>query len=70
MGDGDLVVTYDDYYGIFAGRVAWAFRLHGADARVLDGGWPTWLEENRPSTDETPDEPARPSRRGGGRACG
>ncbi len=52
VGDGDLVVTYDDYYGIFAGRVAWAFRLHGADARVLDGGWPTWLEENRPSTDE------------------
>ena len=49
VGDGDVVVTYDDYYGIFAGRVAWAFRVHGAEARVLDGGWQTWLEEGRPT---------------------
>ena len=42
IGDGDLVVTYDDYYGIFAARVAWAFRYYGAEARVLDGGWSTW----------------------------
>ena len=48
VGDGDLVVTYDDYYGIFASRVAWAFRVHGAEARVLDGGWPTWAEDDRP----------------------
>jgi thiosulfate/3-mercaptopyruvate sulfurtransferase len=52
VGDGDLVVTYDDYYGIFAARVAWAFRLYGAEARVLDGGWTTWREEGRPVTDE------------------
>jgi thiosulfate/3-mercaptopyruvate sulfurtransferase len=57
VGDGDLVVTYDDYYGIFAARVAWAFRLYGADARVLDGGWATWQEEGRPVTDE-PTEPS------------
>ena len=30
---GDLIVTYDDYYGIFAARVAWAFRFYGAEAR-------------------------------------
>jgi thiosulfate/3-mercaptopyruvate sulfurtransferase len=48
VGDGDLVVTYDDYYGIFAARVAWAFRLYGAEARVLDGGWTTWREGDRP----------------------
>lgn len=47
VGDDDLVVTYDDYYGIFAARVAWAFRLYGAQARVLDGGWTTWREEGR-----------------------
>jgi thiosulfate/3-mercaptopyruvate sulfurtransferase len=47
IGDGDLVVTYDDYYGIFAGRLAWAFRYYGAEARVLDGGWTTWHEEAR-----------------------
>ncbi len=48
VGDGDLVITYDDYYGIFAARVAWAFRYYGAEARVLDGGWTTWREERRP----------------------
>jgi thiosulfate/3-mercaptopyruvate sulfurtransferase len=48
LGDGDLVVTYDDYYGIFAARVAWALRYYGAEARVLDGGWTTWCEEGRP----------------------
>lgn len=53
IGDGDLVVTYDDYYGIFAARVAWAFRYYGAEARVLDGGWATWLEEGRPVSADT-----------------
>ena len=51
--DGDLVVTYDDYYGIFAARVAWAFRYYGAEARVLDGGWSTWQDEGRPVSDQT-----------------
>jgi thiosulfate/3-mercaptopyruvate sulfurtransferase len=51
VGDGDLVVTYDDYYGIFAARVAWAFRFYGAESRVLDGGWSTWREERRPVSD-------------------
>lgn len=52
LGTGDLVVTYDDYYGIFAARVAWAFRYFGAEARVLDGGWMTWCEEGRPVNKE------------------
>jgi thiosulfate/3-mercaptopyruvate sulfurtransferase len=52
VGDGELIVTYDDYYGIFAARVAWAFRLYGAEARVLDGGWTTWRDEGRPITDD------------------
>jgi thiosulfate/3-mercaptopyruvate sulfurtransferase len=57
VGDGDLVVTYDDYYGIFAARVVWALRLYGARACVLDGGWQTWSEERRP-TSATTDAPA------------
>ncbi len=52
ISDGDLVVTYDDYYGIFAARVAWAFRLYGAESRVLDGGWTTWQEGARPLSSE------------------
>jgi thiosulfate/3-mercaptopyruvate sulfurtransferase len=52
VGDDDLVVTYDDYYGIFAARVAWAFRYYGAECRVLDGGWTTWNEEGRPVNEE------------------
>jgi thiosulfate/3-mercaptopyruvate sulfurtransferase len=55
IGDGDVVVTYDDYYGIFAARVAWAFRYYGAESRVLDGGWLTWKEEGRPVTDAVSD---------------
>jgi thiosulfate/3-mercaptopyruvate sulfurtransferase len=48
ISERDLVVAYDDYYGIFAARTAWAFRYYGAEARVLDGGWTTWLEQGRP----------------------
>ena len=55
IGEEDLIVTYDDYYGIFAARVAWEFRYYGAESRVLDGGWRTWVEEGRP-TSAAPDE--------------
>ncbi len=54
VGDGDVVISYDDYYGIFAARIAWAFRLYGARACVLDGGWQTWLQEGRPTSAEAP----------------
>jgi thiosulfate/3-mercaptopyruvate sulfurtransferase len=57
IGADELIVTYDDYYGIFAARVAWAFRLYGAEARVLDGGWITWCEEGRPVGREQPAAP-------------
>jgi thiosulfate/3-mercaptopyruvate sulfurtransferase len=53
VSDTDLIVTYDDYYGIFAGRVAWAFRYYGAESRVLDGGWTSWAEAGRPITTGT-----------------
>jgi len=54
IGDGDLVVTYDDYYGIFAARVAWAFRYYGAEARVLDGGWRTWVDHGHACSADPP----------------
>lgn len=57
IGAGDLIVTYDDYYGIFAARVAWSFRFYGAEARVLDGGWRTWVDEGRPTTASVTERP-------------
>ncbi|HUA02904.1 MAG TPA: sulfurtransferase [Solirubrobacteraceae bacterium] len=57
IGDGGVVVTYDDYYGIFAARVAWAFRYYGAESRVLDGGWLTWKEQGHPVTDAVVEGP-------------
>ena len=60
VSEHDLIVTYDDYYGIFAARVAWAFRYHGAESRVLDGGWITWNEHGRPVSTETVEPGRRP----------
>jgi thiosulfate/3-mercaptopyruvate sulfurtransferase len=55
IGDDTLVVAYDDYKHIFAGRLAWALRYYGHDAvRVLDGGWARWTAEGRPTTREVP----------------
>jgi thiosulfate/3-mercaptopyruvate sulfurtransferase len=55
IGDGTLVVAYDDYKHIFAGRLAWALRYYGHDAvRVLDGGWSRWVSEGRPTIRELP----------------
>ena len=55
IGDDTLVVAYDDHHHMFAGRLAWALNYHGHQAvRVLDGGWPRWLAENRPTSREVP----------------
>jgi thiosulfate/3-mercaptopyruvate sulfurtransferase len=49
IADDTLVVAYDDYDHIFAGRLAWALRYYGHDAvRILDGGWGRWVAEGRP----------------------
>lgn len=58
IGDATLVVAYDDYDHIFAGRLAWALRFYGHDAvRVLDGGWSRWVAEGRTTTSEMPVRP-------------
>jgi thiosulfate/3-mercaptopyruvate sulfurtransferase len=59
IGDSTMVVAYDDYNHVFAGRFAWALRYYGHDAvRVLDGGWARWIGEARHTTAET----SRPAR--------
>jgi len=55
IGDGALVVAYDDYDHMFAGRLAWALRYYGHDAvRLLEGGYTRWIAENRPVSSDAP----------------
>ena len=55
IGDGALVVAYDDYDHMFAGRLAWALRYYGHDAvRLLEGGYARWTGENRAVTSDAP----------------
>jgi thiosulfate/3-mercaptopyruvate sulfurtransferase len=50
IGAGTQVVVYDGRGGIIAGRLWWMLRWLGHDAvAVLDGGWPQWVKEGRPS---------------------
>jgi len=55
IGDATLVIAYDDYDHMFAGRLAWALRYHGHDAvRLLEGGYTRWIAENRPVSSDSP----------------
>ena len=60
------VVVYDDWGGRAAARAWWLLRYHGHDdVRVLDGGWPAWLDaggvsEEGPVTHEPGDFVAEP----------
>ncbi len=57
IGDGSRVICYDTAGLFSAARVWWMFRVMGHDdVAVLNGGFPKWLEEGRP----TDDGPARP----------
>lgn len=55
VGDGHQVVVYDGSGLFSAARVWWLFRLMGkTDVAVLDGGFPKWKAENRPTEDLPP----------------
>lgn len=55
INEGDLVVLYDDYHHMQAGRMWWAMRLWGFEhVRVLNGGWRNWSARNMPASKETP----------------
>lgn len=60
LGDGHRIVVYDGA-GIFsAPRVWWMFRAMGhEDVFVLDGGFPKWRAEGRPTDDMEPVHRAR-----------
>ncbi|HEX5193888.1 MAG TPA: sulfurtransferase [Solirubrobacteraceae bacterium] len=54
IGDGDIVVAYDDAGGVLAARLVWMLRALGHDAAVLDAGLGPF-----PETGAGPPLPAR-----------
>lgn len=55
VGDGHQVVVYDGAGLLSAARVWWLFKLMGQEnVAVLDGGFPKWLAEDRPTEDLPP----------------
>lgn len=59
VGEGTQVVLYDRTNHAWAARVWWMLRACGFDAAaVLDGGWPKWLAEGRPTSREPAQYPA------------
>jgi thiosulfate/3-mercaptopyruvate sulfurtransferase len=66
-----VVVAYDDYRNVLAGRVVWALRAYGhRRAHILDGGLPAWVAAGGAlrGGDEPPapaDPPYRAGARGG-----
>ncbi|MGC0366091.1 thiosulfate/3-mercaptopyruvate sulfurtransferase [Rhodococcus sp. 27YEA15] len=52
IGDGAIVVIYDQHDGYWATRLWWHLRFEGFDsAVVLDGGLPAWQASGRAVTD-------------------
>ncbi len=61
IGDRHVVVAYDDVGGWVASRLWWMLDDLGHRATaVLDGGYPAWVAEGRP-TIEGPGDPAAPA---------
>ena len=50
ISDRTRVVAYDDRGGIYAARLWWILSYFGhPNAALLDGGWPRWEAEHRPT---------------------
>lgn len=51
IGSASTMVLYDDTLGLYAARAWWSLRVYGFEsARILDGGFPAWVEEQRPQS--------------------
>ena len=49
VGAASTLVLYDDTLGLYAARAWWSLRVYGFEsARILDGGIPAWVAEQRP----------------------
>ena len=61
IGDGDIVVAYDDSGGGTAGRFVWMLRALEAPAMLLDGGLAAWLAAHPGRLDTGDAEPCEPA---------
>lgn len=60
IGDTVQVVVYDQDNGMFASRLWWLLRWMGHyDVALLDGGFATWISEQRPTVSGVETRPAR-----------
>ena len=51
IGNETLVVAYDGSGGLYAARLWWALGFYGhTNVKVVNGGWGTWLAQERPIT--------------------
>ena len=49
VGAASTLILYDDTLGLYAARAWWSLRVYGFEsARILDGGFPAWITEQRP----------------------
>ena len=59
ISDRTRVVVYDERGGLYAARLWFVLNLHGhTNVALLDGGWPKWMAESRPTATEVPQPPA------------
>ena len=59
VGDGTSVVLYDDTLSYFAARVWWSLRAYGYEsARILEVGYPAWVEGGNPVANGATEAPA------------
>jgi thiosulfate/3-mercaptopyruvate sulfurtransferase len=58
IGDDSIVIIYDDFYSMFAGRMLWVLRYYGfANARILNGGIVKWQADDHPLSADVPTYP-------------
>ncbi len=51
ISNDDLVVLYDDYHHMVAGRIWWAMRYWGfTNVKILNGGWKHWCDQQLPKS--------------------
>ena len=59
ISDRTRVVVYDERGGLYAARLWFVLNLHGhTNVALLDGGWPKWMAETRPTSTDVPQPPA------------